>query len=65
MFVYANDKVERRPVTLGPEPGATRRVLKGLRDGERVVLSPPDTAEGRRRREGGGERLTPSGRRRA
>ena len=30
-------------VTLGPESGATRRVLKGVRDGERVVLSPPDT----------------------
>ncbi len=43
VFVYANDKVERRAVTLGPEPGAMRRVLKGVRDGERVVLSPPDT----------------------
>jgi RND family efflux transporter MFP subunit len=43
VFVYANDKVERRAVTLGPETGASRRVVQGLRDGERVVLSPPET----------------------
>jgi RND family efflux transporter MFP subunit len=43
VFVYANDKVERRAVTLGPDAGANRRVLQGLRDGERVVLSPPET----------------------
>ncbi len=41
VFVYANGKVERRPVTLGRSVGAHRQVLQGVRDGERVVLSPP------------------------
>jgi hypothetical protein len=41
VFVYANDRVERRSVTLGRQVGASREILKGIRDGERVVLSPP------------------------
>jgi RND family efflux transporter MFP subunit len=41
MFVYANGKVERRSVTLGETISGHRQVLSGLRDGERVVLSPP------------------------
>jgi RND family efflux transporter MFP subunit len=41
VFVYANGKVERRPVTLGRSVGAHRQVLQGVRDGEQVVLSPP------------------------
>jgi RND family efflux transporter MFP subunit len=41
VFVYADQKVTRREVTLGPSTGALRQVLTGLRDGERVVLSPP------------------------
>jgi RND family efflux transporter MFP subunit len=43
VFVYANGKVERRSVTLGPDVSGQRRVLSGLRDGERVVLAPPPT----------------------
>jgi RND family efflux transporter MFP subunit len=43
VFVYAADKVERRSVTLGQSIGANRVVLSGLRDGEQVVLSPPDS----------------------
>jgi RND family efflux transporter MFP subunit len=43
VFVYANDKVERRGVALGQQLGANRQVLSGLRDGERVVLSPPES----------------------
>ncbi|HSE04477.1 MAG TPA: efflux RND transporter periplasmic adaptor subunit [Methylomirabilota bacterium] len=41
VFVYADGKVERRSVTLGPDVSGQRRVLSGLRDGERVVLAPP------------------------
>jgi len=41
VFVYANGKVERRSVTLGQTVGGLRQVQSGLRDGERVVLSPP------------------------
>ena len=41
VFVYANDRVERRAVTLGAESGGQRQVLSGIRDGERVVISPP------------------------
>jgi RND family efflux transporter MFP subunit len=41
VFVVANDRVERRVVTLGGNAGGSRQVLGGLRDGERVVLSPP------------------------
>ena len=43
VFVFANDKVERRSVTLGQSVGANRQVLSGLRDGERVVLAPPES----------------------
>ena len=39
VFVYADGRVERRAVTLGPDVGGQRRVVSGLRDGERVVLS--------------------------
>ena len=43
VFVYADGKVERRSVTLGETVGGHRQVLSGLRDGERVVLSPPES----------------------
>jgi RND family efflux transporter MFP subunit len=43
VFVYADGKVERRGVTLGETIGNHRQVLSGLRDGERVVLSPPES----------------------
>ena len=46
IFVYADGKVERRAVTLGRATGATRHVLTGVREGERVVLSPPDSLKG-------------------
>jgi RND family efflux transporter MFP subunit len=45
VFVYANGKVERRSVTLGETISGHRQVLSGLRDGERVVLSPPESLE--------------------
>jgi RND family efflux transporter MFP subunit len=41
VFVFADDKVQRRPVTLGQSVGPDRQVLSGLSAGERVVLSPP------------------------
>ena len=41
VFVYADGKVERRSVTLGPDVSGQRRILSGLRDGERVVVGPP------------------------
>jgi RND family efflux transporter MFP subunit len=43
VFVYADGKVGRRSVTLGKTVGSHRQVLSGLRDGERVVLSPPES----------------------
>jgi RND family efflux transporter MFP subunit len=43
VFVLSGDKVERRSVTLGRAVGANRQVLSGLRDGERVVLAPPES----------------------
>ncbi|HEY7205904.1 MAG TPA: efflux RND transporter periplasmic adaptor subunit [Methylomirabilota bacterium] len=43
VFVYADGRVERRAVTLGPDLGGQRRVVSGLRDGERVVLAPGAT----------------------
>jgi RND family efflux transporter MFP subunit len=43
VFVYADGKVERRRVTVGPAQGREREVLTGLRAGERVVLAPPDS----------------------
>ena len=42
-FVYVDGRVERRAVTLGPDLAGQRRVVSGLRDGERVVLAPPTT----------------------
>jgi hypothetical protein len=42
IFVYAHGKVERRSVTLGETISGRRQVLSSLRDGERVVLSPPE-----------------------
>jgi len=41
VFVYADGRVERRPVTLGAGAGADRRLERGVRAGERVVVSPP------------------------
>jgi RND family efflux transporter MFP subunit len=46
VFVYADGKVERRAVTLGRATGAARQVLTGVREGERVVLSPPESLKG-------------------
>jgi hypothetical protein len=43
VFVYTAGKVERRGVTLGETIGSHRQVLSGLRDGESVVLSPPES----------------------
>jgi RND family efflux transporter MFP subunit len=43
VFVLAGGRVERRSVTLGPASGRSRPVLSGLKDGERVVLSPPES----------------------
>ena len=42
VFVVTDGKkVERRRVTLGPDLAGQRRVVSGLREGERVVLAPP------------------------
>jgi RND family efflux transporter MFP subunit len=46
VFVYADGKVERRAVTLARATGASRHVLTGVREGERVVLSPPESLKG-------------------
>jgi RND family efflux transporter MFP subunit len=43
LFVLAADTVQRRQVTLGAETPAGRLILSGVRDGERVVLSPPES----------------------
>jgi RND family efflux transporter MFP subunit len=43
VFVVAGEKVQRRSVTLGRTVGANRQVLSGLREGERVVLAPPES----------------------
>ena len=43
VFVVVAEAVQRRPVTLGAETGAGRQILSGLREGERVVLSPPES----------------------
>jgi multidrug efflux pump subunit AcrA (membrane-fusion protein) len=43
VFVHADGKVERRPVTTGSPIGADRQVLRGLREGERVVVAPPES----------------------
>jgi RND family efflux transporter MFP subunit len=46
VFVYADGKVERRAVSLGRSSGASRHLLTGVREGERVVLSPPESLKG-------------------
>ena len=43
VFVHAGATVQRRSVTLGPSVGGQRQVLDGLRESERVVLSPPES----------------------
>jgi RND family efflux transporter MFP subunit len=43
VFVFADGKVERRAVTLGKNVGSSRHILAGVREGERVVLSPPES----------------------
>jgi len=43
VFVITGDRVERRSVALGESSGASRQVLGGLREGERVVLAPPES----------------------
>jgi hypothetical protein len=43
VFVFAGDTVERRAIKLGEKFGEQRQVLAGLRDGERVVLSPSES----------------------
>jgi RND family efflux transporter MFP subunit len=43
VFVFAADAVQRRQVTLGAETPAGRLILSGVREGERVVLSPPES----------------------
>jgi RND family efflux transporter MFP subunit len=45
VFVVADGKVARRPVILGASAGGQRQVLSGVREGERVVLSPPPSLE--------------------
>ena len=41
VFVYADGRVQRRPVTAGQAVGGDREIVAGLRAGERVVMSPP------------------------
>lgn len=43
VFVHAGATVQRRSVTLGQSVGGQRQVLDGLRESERVVLSPPES----------------------
>ena len=45
VFVYADGKVERRPVVLGRTTGGHREILNGVRAGERVVVAPPASLE--------------------
>jgi RND family efflux transporter MFP subunit len=42
VFVVAGDTAQRRAVTLGGDAPGGRLVTGGVRDGERVILSPPD-----------------------
>ncbi len=46
VFVLAGEKVERRAVALGQKVGADRQILSGVRAGERVVVSPPESLRG-------------------
>ena len=41
VFVYADGRVARRGVTPGQTVGGDREILRGLKAGERVVVSPP------------------------
>jgi RND family efflux transporter MFP subunit len=43
VFVFSADSVQRRVVTLGADSPAGRHVLGGVRAGELVVLSPPES----------------------
>jgi RND family efflux transporter MFP subunit len=43
VFVHADGRVEKRGVTLGRTVGASRQITAGVKDGERVVLSPPES----------------------
>jgi RND family efflux transporter MFP subunit len=43
VFVHADGRVEKRAVTLGRTVGASRQITAGVKDGERVVLSPPES----------------------
>lgn len=43
VFVHAGTTVQRRSVTLGQSVGGQRQVLDGLRESERVILSPPES----------------------
>jgi RND family efflux transporter MFP subunit len=43
VFVHAGATVQRRSVTLGQSVNGQRQVLDGLRESERVVLSPPES----------------------
>jgi multidrug efflux pump subunit AcrA (membrane-fusion protein) len=45
VYVYADGKVERRRVAPGSTFGTDRQVLSGLRPGDRVVVSPPDSLQ--------------------
>jgi RND family efflux transporter MFP subunit len=45
VFVVSDGRVARRSVTLGPVTGGQRQVLTGLREGERVVLAPPESLD--------------------
>jgi RND family efflux transporter MFP subunit len=41
VFVYADGRAQRRPVTAGQTLGGDREIVSGLRAGERVVVAPP------------------------
>jgi HlyD family secretion protein len=41
VFVYREGMAERRAVRLGEAAGDDRRVLAGIKAGERVILNPP------------------------
>ena len=43
VWVVAADTAQRRAVTLGGDIPGGRLVLSGIRDGERVILSPPES----------------------
>jgi RND family efflux transporter MFP subunit len=43
VFVYADGKAHRRSITLGPSAGGQYQVTGGLREGESVVLAPPES----------------------